>query len=115
MNFSLLKKLAKSVKYQVLYARSKEISGINLFYNNVDFTTVQILFLQWLEIYHSLYVDIAMNKAYINEDVIKDELRVEAYLYYRNTLKEEEKDNKKRPSITGEGDVPSVIFSKKMN
>ena len=112
MNSHLLRKIAKSPKYQILYSRAKEIGGIQLFSNIYDFTLVQILFLQWLETYHSLYVDLAMKKAFISEEVIEDHLRTEAYLLYRN--REKEDDKKRTPSATGEGDIPSVIFSKKM-
>ena len=104
-----LRKLARSYKYQSLYARAKELGHIKLFENNYDFTKIQILFLRWLEIYYILYTDLASKENYISEEVIKDDIRAEAYLLYKNTKKDEKEDKNKR-QVDTTGQIPSVIF-----
>ena len=107
-----LRKLAQSNRWQTLYSRAKEISGLHLFDNICDFSKIQILFLKWLEAYHSMYVDLALGEDYIHEDVINDPLRAEAYLFLKakerkNKKNKKERDKTKRPNLTG---IPSVIF-----
>lgn len=119
MNISILRKLARSIKYQMLYIRSKEMSSIKLFNNDSDFTSIQLLFLYWLEIYAILYADLASKNRknqpiyirLIDEDVIEDDLRADAYLLWRN--KNMDKENlgkgKSKDRIPAKG-IPSVIF-----
>jgi len=115
MNYKLLKKLARSNKWQVLYNRAKELGTLRLFKNDIDLTKIQIWMLYFLEMYSSLYTDLAMNEEYIDEDVIEDDLRCEAYLLYRKEKSKKEnkkkfidKDEKITPS-----DIPAVQFLKK--
>ncbi len=86
-----IRDLAKSFYWQKLYSNSKKINGVNLFENISNFTGFQVLFLHWLEIYESLYKDLAM-KEYINltENVINNHLRCDAFLYWR------ERENEKK-------------------
>ncbi len=111
-----IKQLAKSGKYQSLYSKVKEIGSMRLFNNNSDFSAIQLMFMDWLEIYHSLYTDLAMGEEFINEEVIIDDIRTEAYLLYRSekrkkkeTKKQENEINKKITS----GGLSSVIFNTK--
>jgi len=115
MNYKLLKKLTRSNKWQVLYNRAKELGTLRLFKNDIDLTKIQIWMLYFLEMYSSLYTDLAMNEEYISEDVIEDDLRTEAYLLYRkqkgkkeNKRKFTDKDEKITPH-----DIPGVCFLKK--
>lgn len=115
MNHKLLKKLARSNKWQILYNRAKELGTLRLFKNDIDLAKDQIWMLYYLEMYSSLYTDLAMNEDFLNEDVINDDLRCEAYLLYRkekskkqNKKKFEYKDEKVTPS-----DIPAVQFLKK--
>jgi len=109
-----VRKLAKSYQYQFLYRRAKEMSNINLFYNNIDFSRLQLLFLKWLQIYNVLYDDLQMKKSYISQEVIDDEMRTEAYLLYKSQEEEKPKSSKqqKRQRDTS-GNLPSVIFKEK--
>ena len=114
MNDKLLRKLARSDKYQILYARAKELGNIKLFKNEVDISRLQLNFLYWLEIYHSLYTDLAMNEKWISKAVIEDDLRTEAYLLLKRKIKKDKKQGKEiEEKPTSDGGIPSVIFRKK--
>lgn len=115
MNYKLLKKLARSNKWQILYNRAKELGTLRLFKNDIDLTKIQIWILYFLEMYASLYTDLAMNEEYINEDVIEDDLRCEAYLLYRKVKNKNDKSKKytdKDEKITP-SDIPGVRFMRK--
>ena len=115
MNYKLLKKLARSNKWQVLYNRAKELGTLRLFKNDIDLTKIQIWTLYFLEMYSSLYTDLAMNEDFISEDVIEDDLRTEAYLLYRKEKSKKENKNKFRDKderVTP-ADIPGVRFLKK--
>ena len=92
MEENILRKLARSREWQVIYARSKEISGIKLFKNETDFTEVQLNFLHWLEFYNRLYTDLALDEKNISEWVIDDEIRADAYVYWKDKQKSEKKE-----------------------
>ena len=110
-----IRKLANSNYWQTLYARAKELSGIQLFNNKTDLSKYQIIFLQWLEIYNSLYIDLSTNQDFLNEERIKDEILCDAYLYYRRKKQEnklyneQEQKYKKRDNKIG---LPSVTFTR---
>lgn len=114
----IIRKLAKSTKYQFLYARFKKTNNVKLFNNDIDFSVIQLNFLLWLETYYALYQDLVYNKKYISEDVIDNDIRCDAYLMYRNKYADkEEKDsikNKNQKMPHSPGTSPgSVIFRKK--
>lgn len=104
MNNKTLQNLAKSYRFQLLYNKSKEIASIHIFNNTSDFTVIQILFLSYLELYSKLYQALRDKEPFLSEDVINDDLRVEAYLL----LKDKEKNNSK--STTGSSSDGAVIF-----
>lgn len=112
----VIKKLARSHKYQSLYSRAKEIGSIRLFTNLSSFSRLQSLFLDWLELYNSLYSDLAMGEEYISEEVIKDDLRMEAYLVYKSYKRKNKNIDTNKNSIhqkiSSQG-LGSVIFKKK--
>ena len=115
MNFKLLQKLSRSNKWQILYNRAKELGTLRLFKNDIDLTKIQIWMLYFLEMYSSLYTDLAMNEDFISEEVIEDDLRCEAYLLYR---KEKNKKENKRKIIGKDEkvtphDIPGVTFLQK--
>ena len=115
MNYKLLKKLARSNKWQILYSRAKELGTLRLFKNDIDLTKIQIWMLYFLEMYSSLYTDLAMDEEYINEEVIEDDLRCEAYLLYRKEKSKKQKSKKytdKDKKVTPH-DIPAVQFLKK--
>ena len=112
MNHASLRKLARSDKWQALYARAKDLSCIKLFRNNEDFTKLQIWFLYYLEMYQSLYIDLNSGEKMINEEIIKDDIRADAYLLYKN---EERKKRNRGEDIEklqnkSTGGLPSIRF-----
>jgi len=110
MRETILRKLAQSSKYQCLYVRAKELGNIRFFDNDRDLSRIQILFLQWLQIYYSLYYDLAMKEDYISEDVIKSEFRTDCYLLYKSKEKySKEKQSKQRDRV----EKTEVIFKRK--
>jgi len=112
MTSGILRKLARSSKYQMIFTGMKELNGIKMFRNEIDFTGIQLLFLRWASVYHSLYTDLAMEKSYISEAVIQDDIRTEAYLLYRR----EHKDDRQTPKPSSGSQVtglPKVIFTKR--
>lgn len=92
MNNSL-RKLARSRYWQAVYSQSKELGSMQLFTNNKDFTYLQVIFLSWISIYSTLYQDITNKEKYINEKIINNDIRCDAYLTYRKT-KDDKKEKK---------------------
>lgn len=117
MNHRILRKVARSTKWQLLYNKAKELAGsIKLFNNVLDLTKEQIWLLYYCELYSSLYTDIATNESYISEDVIVDDLRTDAYVLYRNEKRKKEFKNRldnKNQESKSTGGIPRVIFRRK--
>ena len=114
MNFTVLKKLAKSDKYQILYNRAKEIGTLKLFSNDYDLSGVQINFLYLLQMYNVLYQDLAEDRDYISEEVIEDDIRTEAYLLLRKELtKKKDNKNYSKKEVNTSGEIPGIIFRRK--
>ena len=105
-----LKKLARSGQWQLLYNRAKEISNLKLFDNAGDLSLIQSYFLYYLELYSSLYGDLAYEENFLNEEIIDDDLRCEGYLLYRKLRKNKEEKN---TDIKANMQEHGVIFSKK--
>jgi len=83
--------LAKSFYWQKLYSSSKTNNGIHIFENQTNFSGIQILFLYWLEVYHLLYTELSQKEwENLNEEVIKDNIRTDAFLYWRSKEQEHE-------------------------
>jgi len=118
MNLQALRKIAKSSKWQILYNRAKELGTIKLFENDSDLSKIQIMFLYYLELYASLYRDLGSNEPYISEKVINDELRTDAYVLWRSTKKNKEKQEKtdtknNKRQIDNESNIPRMVFHRK--
>jgi len=112
MNFRAIKRLARKVDQQNLYARAKELGCVHIFNNVSDFSYIQTTFLSWLETYNTMYVDLALDKPNIDEDVMKDELRTEAYLFWRSKNKDAKKEQVSTSKVA-ENSPPKILFSKK--
>lgn len=81
---TLIRKLARGNFWQNIYKSSKENSGIHLFENQTNFSGFQVLFLYWLNIYEMLYKELWEKEwIYLSKDVINDDDRTDAFLYYR--------------------------------
>lgn len=106
-----LRRLARSRRWQTLYTQAKEIGGIRLFENTTNFTPIQVLFLELLQIYHVLYTDLALKEEFISEEVIKDWIRADAYLYYRKQKKKkDDKSKSHNPIVDHQSSVPRIVF-----
>lgn len=90
-----IRSLARSSYYQQIYRSSKECNGISLFENSTDISGLQSIFLYWLKVYDMIYNELA-NKDWSNLDldVINDDDRLTAFIYWRS--KEIEKENYKQ-------------------
>ncbi len=110
-----IRKLANSNYWQTIYARSKEIGSLQLFKNKLDLSKFQIIFLQWLQVYNILYDELANGADFLNEEVIKDDIRTDAFLYYRKKRKENklynEQEQKKQKTDNTSG-LPSIKFKR---
>jgi hypothetical protein len=83
--------LARSSYWQNIYRSAKDIGSIQLFENKTNFSGLQSLFLFWLNIYDSLYADLAQKEwKYLDEKVINSDIRCDAFLYWRGQIREQE-------------------------
>jgi hypothetical protein len=115
---TVIRKLAKSHKYQTLYSRVKDINNFCLFNNSHNFSYLQCLFLDWLELYNSLYTDLAREEEHMSSEVIEDDLRAEAYLVWKTNKKTKIKTSDKKLEKRNEvkitpTDIPKIIFTEK--
>lgn len=105
-----LRKLARSVKWQTLYARGKDLN-LSLFKNKEDLSFIQILFLHWLEVYKFLNDLLCSHEEYMDETIIGDEMLEDAMLlYYRKkNQNRDKKPKKKKRQVDSLSDIPSII------
>lgn len=88
---SRIRALAKSHYWQRLFQGTKDYNGICLFENTNNLSGLQISFLYWLEIYNILYQELAHREwDILDEQVIKDDVRCDAFLYWR--FKQQQKE-----------------------
>jgi hypothetical protein len=92
-----IRRLARSSHYQSLYRSAKDIGTLQLFENQSNFSGLQSLFLFWLSVYESLFTDLAQKEwRYLDEDVINNDVRCDAFIYWRSKAREDELDKYKR-------------------
>jgi len=89
-----LRRLASTSYYQLLYDGAKNLN-LNIFKNSRDYTTVQLKFLQYLNLYDTLFCD--FNLGEVDEIVFDNEIYEDSYLLYKRKSKNEpeKKDDKK--------------------
>ena len=103
--------LARSIYWQNIYKSSKEIGSIQLFENGTNFSGLQSLFLFWLSVYEMLYSELGQKEwKYLDEKVINNDIRCDAFLYWRGQQREQELDKHKR-----EQQVNKLNFKEKGN
>jgi hypothetical protein len=102
---SYLRKLAKRVSSQNLFAASKDMGCFQLFLNKTDLSKLQQDYLSYLYFYYNLYQDIYSKK--VSEKVLNNEVFEDAYSYYKNKHSEDkpEKSSGKKRKL-------SAVFSK---
>lgn len=90
-NIEIIRKLARSNYYQNIYSASKEIGTIQLFENQNNYSGLQALFLYWLRVYDLLYTELGQKEwKYLDEKVIDNDIRCDAFLYWRGQNREAE-------------------------
>ncbi|RLE64485.1 MAG: hypothetical protein DRJ38_05425 [Thermoprotei archaeon] len=105
--------LARSPYWQMIYARSKELSHIRLFKNDKDFSAIQITFLYWLEIYSQAYQKFAEKDSLLSKEIINDDIEFDAYLYYISHKKSDKQGTQKRFNKKGAIGMPSLVQKKR--
>jgi hypothetical protein len=96
--YSGIRKLAKSIKAQNTFSAAKELQSIHLFYNTIDFSRLQELYLSFLYIYDSINKDIVTDK--ISKHIFDSEVYEDAYLIWkRKGIKKEEKRNNTQKNV----------------
>lgn len=105
-----LRMLARTHRHQIVYSRAKELNGIRLFENDNDFSTIQIVFLQYLESISSLYIDLAVGENLLTEEVIEDWIRADSYLLYKRKKREEQKLNGTADSEIRNSTTEKIVF-----
>jgi len=84
-----LRLLARSTYWQEVYSASQKCSGIYIFENHTNFSGLQFLFLYWLRVYSMLYEELySYEWENLDEEVIKDNDRCDAFLYWRRKQQE---------------------------
>ena len=88
-----IRKLAKSIKAQNLFVAAKELQGIRLFRNRLDFSRLQGIYLSYLYMYDTINKDIVVDR--ISEKIWDSEIYEDAYLLWkRKSDKKSEKKDK---------------------
>ena len=91
---TILRKLAKSDKYQNLLSVCKDIPTIKLFNNSSDLTPIQSIFLSYLYFYKDIYLDVYSNK--INDIIFTDFIYEDAYSKWKRENSTKKIENKKK-------------------
>jgi hypothetical protein len=106
-NIDIIRQLAKSIKYQNLFRISKDKIGINIFKNNNELSAIQEIFLSYVYSYSNIFDEIALKE--ISELVLKDDIYTDAYLYWKQNKKDDQKKADKIPT----GHDVNLVFSNK--
>lgn len=110
-----IRELAQSQYWQEIYNASKNCSNIQIFNNVNDFSGIQYLFLYWLRVYNMLYDELyQMEWDNLDEAVIKDTVRCDAFLYYRRKQQEKKLRKSKRDSKPKKSNMMKVFTGKKI-
>lgn len=96
--YKMIRKLAKTQYYQNMYSQIKELN-LELFENKREFSQMQLHFLNLLNFYSIINMDISLGE--VDERVLNNEVYEDAYMLVRKKLRKKEmdkfgKDNVKR-------------------
>ncbi len=111
--FKILRKLAKQDKWYIVYMQSKELGNLRLFANDTDFTFMQLLFLNYLSFYSSLFFDISMGD--VSQIVLENDIYEDSYNLYRNEkrLKQNDKAETKAPKEAPKNNFEEQVLAKR--
>ena len=110
MRESIIRQVARSSYWQNFYSNAKELN-LSLFNNNTSLSKIQLIFLNYLSMYNTLFQDLALKEDYISEEVIKDDIRTDAYLLWKKRVKYNKKKKKKDIDEENTLGIPSVKFT----
>ena len=94
--FNIIRQLAKTSKFQTLYNSAKEI-GLKLFKNDYDYSELQLIFLNYLNFYSIINLDIALGD--IDDIVLDNKIYEEAYMYYKRKSRSDKKLDYKKSIV----------------
>jgi hypothetical protein len=112
--YDILRNLAKKPYYQSLYSQAKEL-GLKIFENDINFTSYQIVFLNYICMYNNLSLDVYLGE--VDEIVMDNFIYEDAYLLYKreNRKKESAKSqvnkNKKKKDSSDTGSLSSFSWN----
>jgi hypothetical protein len=100
-----IRELALSWKYQNLFKISEKGIG-QIFENKTNFSRIQLMFVEYLNLYSKLYENLynGQDEGFLTEEVIKNEERCDAYLYWKQTKFEEAKQTQQIAASLGQHD-----------
>jgi hypothetical protein len=107
-----IRNLAKSNYYQGLYSIDKNL-GLRLFYNTVDFTPIQMNFLNYLAFYSNLFAEIYLGE--IGDIVLENFIYEDAYSLWKSKDKKREQTKLKQPAETPQYTSQFIFRSKPKN
>lgn len=111
---SEIRQMSRSFYWQKLYHATQNCSGIYLFLNQNNFSGIQVLFMYWLQIYDLLYTEMQSKEWFnLDEKVLEDNIRCDAFLYWRK--KEIEKKIMENKEISRREDRRSTKAKKNKN
>jgi hypothetical protein len=85
----MIRKLARSSYWQSIFTASKEVGSLRIFDNDGNYSGLQSTFLYWLRVYDLLYSELSSKEwKYLDEQVIENDIRCDAFLYWRGTMRE---------------------------
>jgi hypothetical protein len=90
-NEYLMRKLAKSDRWQNIFSAAKEVNGITLFNNTKEFSQLQEFFLTYLYFYYNLLMDISIHK--LSKKILENEIYEDAYALWKREKGYNKKDN----------------------
>ena len=80
----LIRKLARSDKYQNLFCMNKDLNYVRLFKNEDNFSKLQTQFISWLYFYSNTMIDVLTNK--IEKKDYEDDLLIDCYSLYKHEV-----------------------------
>ena len=115
-----IRNLASSYEFQTMYSRMKDGLPVEFFINKKDFSAYQLNLLYWLEIYSNLYKLLSEDKRFLNEEVITNTIRSDAYLKFKPQYAENNNHNnytinnniknKKKKNMRTVPGIPAVCY-----
>jgi len=91
-----IRKLAKQIDQQNIFAASKELPSLKIFENDNNLNKLQHIYLSYLFFYYNLNMDVSLKK--VSDTIFNNEIDEDAYYYYKQNKSTEsiDKDDKNK-------------------